>query len=336
MKRLKFALFASALVTTMGVMAGPAITATGPFQPFTSTSYWRTPSSAPADARSGAMISWLSSVLKSDRRFVTIRATNLNSSSAQGTSVYYATASDPVYTICHNPRYTTYSWTADFNKVRIPSGAKAPTDNDADMMVYNEFQGKLFWFTNMQVISGRWCASQASVYYIGSNGLHGRLPQSTNPNNWGKHGLAPLTQAVRWGEVASGSVPHVMDLYIPAVSCNNQAPGGRDHFPLYLGTMCTTNAAGSIPAGAVLRIKPSVNLSQYALNPSARVIAQALQRYGAIVGDRSGVGNNATIKLEDTVVEGKGNLWTNAGLSFDSLKAIPISAYQIDTLGAAR
>ena len=34
--------------------------------------------------------------------------------------------------------------------MRIPSGAKAPTDNDADMMVYNEFQGKLFWFTNMQ------------------------------------------------------------------------------------------------------------------------------------------------------------------------------------------
>jgi hypothetical protein len=140
-----------------------------------------------------------------------------------------------------------------------------------------------------------------------------------------------VTQAVRWGEVASGAVPHVMDLYIPSVSCNSD-----DWFPLYTGTMCTTSASNSIPAGAVLRIKPSIDLSQYSLNPSARIIARGLQQFGAVVGDRSGVGNNATIKLEDTVVEGKGNLWANAGLAFDSLKSIPISAYQIDKLGAGR
>jgi hypothetical protein len=298
MNRLRSALFACALTSAMGVLAGPAITATGPYQPFISTSYWRTPSSAPADAKSGAMVSWLSSVLKSDRRFVTIRATNLNSSSAQGTSVYYGASTDPAFKICHNPNYKTYSWTTDFDSVRIPSGARAPTDNDADMLVYNTYQGKLFWFTNMQMISGRWCASQASVYYVGSNGLHGKLPQSDNVKNWGKHGLAPVT--------------------------------------LYTGTMCTTSASNSIPAGAVLRIKPSIDLSQYPLNPSARIIARGLQQFGAVVGDRSGVGNNATIKLEDTVVEGKGNLWANAGLAFDSLKSIPISAYQVDKLGAGR
>ena len=54
MKRLRCALFACALTSAMGVLAGPAITATGPYQPFISTSYWRTPSSAPADAKSGA------------------------------------------------------------------------------------------------------------------------------------------------------------------------------------------------------------------------------------------------------------------------------------------
>jgi len=324
-------LFAVTLVATMGVIAGPAITATGPYEPFVSTSYWRKPSISPADARSGAMMSWLSSVLHSDRRYVTVRASNLNGSTAQGTTVYYGSASDPRFSLCHNPRYQNYYWPTDFNNIRIPAAAKAPTDNDADMMVYNLFQGKLFWFTNMQKINGRWCASQASVYYTGSNGLHGRLPQSNNIHNWGKHGLAPITQAIRWGEVASGAVPHVMDVYIPGVSCNMD-----DQFPLYTGTMCTTRASGSIPAGAILRIKSSVDLSRYPLNPTARVIARALQRYGAVVGDRSGWGNNVTIKLEDTVVEGKGNLWANAGLRFDSLRSIPLSAYQIDRLGAGR
>ena len=200
-----------------------------------------------------------------------------------------------------------------------------------DMIVYNAWNNRVYWFTNMQKINGRWCASQMSVYYTGSNGLHGSLSQSTNSHNWGKHGLAPITQAVRWGEVAGGNVPHVMDVYIPGVSCNYD-----DFFPLYTGTMCTTRASGSIPAGAILRIKPGINLANYRLNPAARVIARALQRYGAVVGDRSGWGNNVTIKLEDTVVEGKGNLWANAGLKFDSLKAIPLSAYQIDKLGAGR
>jgi len=63
MKRLTFATFVCALVGTMGVLVGPAVTATGPYQPFKLSSYWRTPSTAPADARSGAMMSWLSSVL---------------------------------------------------------------------------------------------------------------------------------------------------------------------------------------------------------------------------------------------------------------------------------
>jgi len=277
------------------------------------------------------MIAWLSSMLSADRRFVTVRASNLNGSTAQGTAVYNAGSSAPTYSICHNPKYTTYTFPPEATSVHIPLAAKAPTDNDADMMVYNTFAGKLFWFTNMAKINGRWCASQMSVYYTGSNGLIGALPQSDQPTNWGKHGLAPITQAVRWGEVASGAVPHVMDVYIPAISCNRD-----DEFPLSTGTMCTTSAANSIPAGAILRIKPTVDLSTYNLSPTARVIAQALQTYGAIVGDRSGVGNNVTVKLEDTVVEGKGNLWLDAGIRFDSLKAIPLSAYQIDTLGASR
>jgi hypothetical protein len=318
-------------LAVLAALAARPATADLPLEPFTATSYWRTPSSAPADPRSGAMISWLSSVLKIDRKFVTLRASNLNGSSAQGTAVYYASATDPQWKICHNPNYKSYFWTTDFDAVRIPSGARAPTDNDADMLVYNTYQGKLFWFTNMQMISGRWCASQASVYYVGSNGLHGKLPQSDNVKNWGKHGLAPVTQAVRWGEVASGAVPHVMDLYIPSVSCNSD-----DWFPLYTGTMCTTSASNSIPAGAVLRIKPSIDLSQYPLNPSARIIARGLQQFGAVVGDRSGVGNNATIKLEDTVEEGKGNLWANVGLNSYSLSAIPLSDYQVDKLGASR
>lgn len=316
---------------------GSAATTPMPIEPFSSTSYWKTPSTAAADPNSAQMISWLSSVLPAGKKYIGVRATGLNGGSpAQGTTVYYAASSDPTYSICHNPKYTTYTFPPEAATVHIPTGAKAPTDSDGDMIVYNQFAGKVFWFTNMTFSGGKWCASQMSVYYTTSNGLIGNLSQSNNANNWGKHGLTPITQAVRWAEVVNGSVPHAMDIYIPSISCNDEAPGGKNWFPLYQGTQCTTSAANSIPAGAVIRIKPSVNLTSFSLSPYALTIAKALQTYGAVVGDKSGVGNMAMIKLEDTVDEGQGNLWLNAGVTSASLSAIPLGDYQIDKLGAAR
>jgi hypothetical protein len=317
--------------------SGRAATTPMPVEPFSATSYWKTPSSASADPNSAKMLSWLSSVLPTGKKYIGVRASGLNGGSpAQGTTVYYGASTDPTYSICHNPKYRSYTFPPDSGTVHIPTGAKAPTDSDADMIVYNQFAGKVFWFTNMQMTNGKWCASQMSVYYTSSNGLIQYLSQSDNKSNWGKHGLAPITQAVRWAEVVNGSVPHAMDIYIPQISCNDQAPGGKDWFPLYEGTQCTTSTASSIPAGAVIRIKPTINLSSFNLNPDALVIANALQTYGAVVGDKSGVGNMAMIKLEDTVDEGKGNLWLNAGVNSASLSAIPLSDYQIDQLGAAR
>ena len=79
-----------------------------------------------------------------------------------------------------------------------------------------------------------------------------------------------------------------------------------------------------------------IDLSRIPLNPRARIIARALQTYGAIVGDHSGTGNSIALKLEDTVTEGRGNLWRAYGLNWESLSRIPLSDYQIDKLGAAR
>jgi len=50
------------------------------------------------------------------------------------------------------------------------------------------------------------------------------------------------------------------------------------------------------------------------MSPAARTIAQALQKYGAVVGDNSGSGN--TLKLEGGVN------WSGI-LNKDSLKNIP-------------
>jgi hypothetical protein len=60
------------------------------------------------------------------------------------------------------------------------------------------------------------------------------------------------------------------------------------------------------------------------------VIAQALQRYGAVVGDQSG--SSVVIKVENTVAEGRGYLWSGV-LTANSLATIPLDAYEVVKLG---
>src|SRR5205823_3337123 len=74
----KCLVFVLGVVLVGGVLGGPAVTAAGPYEPFTYRSYWRKISTNEASRRSPEMMKWLASVLKPDRRFVTIRATRLN------------------------------------------------------------------------------------------------------------------------------------------------------------------------------------------------------------------------------------------------------------------
>jgi hypothetical protein len=55
-------------------------------------------------------------------------------------------------------------------------------------------------------------------------------------------------------------------------------------------------------------------------------VAQALQRYGAFIGDQSG--GPVALKLENTVAEGQGWLWSGV-LDAQSLSAIPLDDYEV-------
>ncbi|MCX7015398.1 MAG: hypothetical protein NTW86_23070, partial [Candidatus Sumerlaeota bacterium] len=100
-------------------------------------------------------------------------------------------------------------------------------------------------------------------------------------------------------------------------------------FPM-VGDEKGTQAADAPPEGARIRIKASIDLSQRDLSPAARVIATALQQYGAVIGDQSG--GPVNLKVENTVAEGRGQRWEGV-LSEDALASIPLDDYEIVELG---
>ena len=120
----------------------------------------------------------------------------------------------------------------------------------------------------------------------------------------------------------AGTIQHVLKIEVNTTRCAHV-------FPM-TGDECGTYADDAPPEGARIRIKPTVDLAKMGLSSGALVVAVALQRYGAVIGDQSG--DSVSLKVENTVAEGQGWLW-GLLLQEDSLSAIPLKDYQVIKLG---
>jgi hypothetical protein len=295
------------------VVASPAGAIT-PVRAFSSTSWWNTPlpADAPLHPNSAGMVSWL----KSDNSANFLHLAGTTSTGAWGMPVYWADAGDQIYDVVQ----TKWTLTPEFNSLRIPEEAQPDPTDDAEMVIYDLEAGYVVSMYEAKYISvtDTWSAGGGSVYYLGSNGLHGSLTESDDDRNFGHRGVSPSLGVVRWDEINADSLNHVLKI---AVNTTKDA----HVFPM-IDDEDGTTAAMAPPEGTRIRIKPSVDLGSLGLSAGARVIATALQKYGAVIGDQSG--GNSTLKVENTVAEGRGWLW-NGVLSASSLEAIPLESYEV-------
>jgi hypothetical protein len=168
----------------------------------------------------------------------------------------------------------------------------------------------------------RWTAAGTDRYYLSSTGIQHSLPGGHRGNE-GHRGIPSTYRAVHKQEVMSGAIHHRLELFWWATA--GHTPGGRQaYFPM---SGSEQHKGGVVPEGIVLRIKPSVNLRAKHLSPAALVIARALKRYGGIIGDNSGSGNN--LKLQSNAN------WTHS-LRKNSLESIGWRDYEFVRGGARR
>lgn len=302
---------ATALVMTVAVAW--ANSRPGPYGP---RSFWNQPLSP--DAGSRATPNGIMGFLAQDNapNYITLAGTT--SSGKWGLPIYRGNSTSKTY----NVRNTcSFRQPPEFDHVRIPRGAKPDPTSDAAMVVYNRGRGLVFgfWRTHYEAASDTWSACGGTVSYLHSNGLDGKLAASNQSRNTGHRGMPPPMWAVRYAEIRSGSINHVLKIAVHHTGCAHVFPMVNDE--------CGTRAAGAPPEGTHIRIKPSVSLSGLHLSPAAMIIARALQRYGAIIADQSGDGS-INLKVENTIADGKGWVWKGM-LNPDSLRAIPLSDYEV-------
>jgi len=287
------------------------------FRAFTPDSWWNTPlpADAPSNPASAAILQYMSTADESGNGCLRLAGAAKNS---WGQPVYWAQPGDPQYRVTvtnGRPR-------PELRELRIPRGAQSAPNNDNSMTVFDVDRGYTVALTDAEYDKGAntWTASGATVTYLDSNGLDVRTREASDPRNTGSHrGNNAAVMMARLDEVQAGAIRHVLKVASgPQVSF-------RSVFPM-VGSDGSSDDPAAPPQGLRFRIKASVDLDQLGLDPQARVIAEALQRYGFYIGDSSGV---TALKLEDTRTEGRGQKWTT---SPTALCALPFDARYWDVL----
>lgn len=289
-----------------------------PYRAFSESSYWNSPlpADAPVDPRSDGFIDHLQENIVGD--FVML--SGATEEGLWSPSVYSAEPSHPEYEVIA----TEYDLPPEFASLRIPPGAEPGPSTDHEMIVYDLDRGYVagLWLAEYDPGRDTWSAGGGDIYYLASNGLSGKLPQSDDQRNQGHRGVPPPTFTIRWDEIEAGQIAHVLKAAIPD-------PGEGFVFPM-TGSDGDSNDPDAPPEGARFRLKPSIDLDSMDLTPAQYAIAKAAQDYGFIVGDVSGA--PVSVSVENVIAEGRGWLWEGV-LAWDSLKVFSLSDYEFIELG---
>jgi hypothetical protein len=291
---------------------GPAARSLGepPARAFTDDSWWNTPlpRRTPGNPYGSRILRYLRTAPESGRGCLVLAGAG---HSPWGQPMYQARPGDKAYDV----RLPGHLRLPELRHLRIPAGAQSAGNSDGSMTVYDIRRGYVVMLTDAayDADTRQWRASGATVTYLDSNGLDRRTGQSDDPRNFGSHrGNNGATAGVSYAEVHDGALRHVVKVAVgPEVA-------HRYVFPMvgsdgdYHG-----NDPAVPPQGLRLRLRYSVDLS--GLDRQARVIAHGLQRYGFYIGDSGGT---TALKLENTVAEGRGQLWD---LPADALCGMPFT-----------
>jgi hypothetical protein len=288
-----------------------------PYRAFTADSWWNTPvpDGAPNHPRAADILQYMSTADESAGGCLRLAGVQDNQ---WGQPVYWASPDDPAHRVVVGKDDPP----PELQDVRIPDGALAAENNDGSMTLFDVDRGYVVALTDAayDADSDSWRASGATVTYLDSNGLDVRTGQSSDERNRGSHrGNNAAVMMARFDEVDAGRIEHVLKV------ASGPDPSSRAVFPM-VGSDGDSSDPSAPPTGLRFRIKPSVDLESLDLAPQALVIARALQDYGFYIGDSGGV---TALKLEDTRIEGRGELWD---LSAQALCGLPLSPRYWDVL----
>jgi hypothetical protein len=203
--------------------------------------------------------------------------------------------------------FTDYGDESDPGPYPIPLAAPVEDGGDAHVLAVDRDHCKLYELYGASADAGRWSAASGAVFDLTSNALR--------PDGWTSAdaaGLPIFPGLVRYDDVARGHIDHALRFTVSKTQRAYLHPA--THW-----ASSSTNPALP-PMGLRLRLKASFDESSY--SGQARVVLDALKKYGMIVADN---GSNWFISgAVDT-------RWNDTDLN--QLKNVPGSAFEVVDTG---
>jgi hypothetical protein len=248
------------------------------YRPFNATSPWNTPIglSPDVDPSSQALVD------------------DLASSTAVWNylGINLSTYSIPVYYVDSNntPTYTVMAGVAGHGfdmPVPIPDGALPDPETDHHLSIVDKAKG-IEWGMWDAVHSGtKWSAGVGASSDLTGTGVR---PPITTANPWTDAmgaraaGFPLIAGLIRVEEVKAGKIEHALVLAYPHCRSRYFVPPASTA----QGTTSEALPTRGIPMGGHIQLDPAINVDSLPLTATGKIVAHALQDYGAFIGDFSG------------------------------------------------
>jgi hypothetical protein len=300
----------SAAGTTVGNFAGGVVTppATAPFpRLYASNAFVNMPvdRSPSLDSNSAATVS-RSLVDYAD-------SATLSNNDAWGIPIVSADVQSSRYDVgCRE-----YWCDLNFGTVHIPASARPNTGSDGHLVVLEPDGSEMDMWIG-QHSGSSWTA--ASRWLDSANGPAANCTTAHACGGADSASLALAAGVVRPEEIAQGHIDHALLITTPYtrqgyVACPATNGDGHNATP------------DALPLGAHVQLDPQIDVSSLRLPAWQKVIAVALQKYGAYVGD---TGGSLEVRAESNIGRSY-DAWAKAGVPADapSLSDLPWSSMRV-------
>jgi hypothetical protein len=239
----------------------PIIHSCSHWRPFSDASPWNTPigPNPEIDPNSAAMIATLLDPLEEYEGFWI-------NEDYYAVPIYYADANTPTYDVeCVWP-------SSSCEGVPIPNGAMPDPTEDGHMAVVDLFRGLSWDIDQAKQAGSRWQAWSVTIFDLTSSGV---LPDGTGSAI--ASGFPLVSGIIRLDEVRCGHIDH-------ALWFAYKTPRAKVYvYPASI-TFDDIGGPNTIPMGGRIQLDPTLNLDTLGLSPGGKVVARALQKYGAYLG----------------------------------------------------
>ncbi len=269
----------------------PALTAVPPtadvpvVTPSARGRFWRTPLApdAPVDSRSPQLVSALAGTVARTRAENRPPWISISSCS---TRVYQVGAGQPTVRVALDQPVASWNVTLRraLAKVPLPSAAEASNCHDRVIVITQPSRDRMWELWHARRENGTWHADWggATRHAAENDGSYGPSDWPGADTHWGASAssITLLGGAMRLDEFARGRIDHALSLALPDVAAGRwAAPAERTDGRL--------TGPDAIPYGARFRLDPKLDLDALHLPRATRVIAEAAQRYGLVVQDKT-------------------------------------------------